>query len=120
MSNQKTKHKKAKSDFIIKISDGYCEWEFGFNGRHFCIRDIVNLIEKGLGIKNDYEKLIGSSFNSDSDELLTANTLKKIHPFLTDEQAKSLLDFCNSKTIDHVVCYGNGTIMFPMWIESCE
>ena len=38
----------------------------------------------------------------------------------TDVQAKSLLDFCNSKTIDHVVCYGNGTIMFPMWIESCE
>ena len=58
MSNQKTKHKKAKSDFIIKISDGYCEWEFGFTGGHLCINDFVDAIKKGNGIEIDYQKRI--------------------------------------------------------------
>ncbi len=54
------------------------------------------------------------------DPLLTVEILKRIHPFLTDVQAESLLTFCKNETIHYYSCYGDGSIMFPMWIETCE
>ena len=48
----------GKSNFIVKISDLYCEWEFGFTiDKNFCINDIVKTIESKFNVKRDYEKL---------------------------------------------------------------
>ncbi len=46
------------SQFIIKIDDGYCEWEYGFSpSSSTCITDFINVIEQKMEIKSDYQKL---------------------------------------------------------------
>ena len=47
--------------------------------------------------------------------LLDSSTLIKIHPELTKKQADSLLAFAKSKTISHLECYGDGSIIYPKW-----
>lgn len=46
------------SDFIIKIDDTYCEWEYGFTINDTCIDDFIKAIEEKLNIKSDYRKMI--------------------------------------------------------------
>ena len=58
---KETKQEKTKSDFVVKISDGFCEYEYGFSGSQFSINDYVKSIEMGLKIKKNYEKRIKSS-----------------------------------------------------------
>lgn len=49
----------SRSKFIVKIDDGFCEWEYGFSlKRDTCIKDYVNAIEKGMKAKKDYSKLV--------------------------------------------------------------
>lgn len=57
------KYKQKPSPFIIKINDGFCEWEYGFEGRTDSIEDFVRAIETQMGKKREYEKLVWSRFN---------------------------------------------------------
>lgn len=50
-------------------------------------------------------------------ELLTAEDLIKIHPELSDFDSINLLEFAKSKTIHHKSCYGDGSIIYPMWLK---
>lgn len=43
--------------------------------------------------------------------------LQEIHNISLDE-AKLLCRFANSHTIRYKSCYGNGSIIYPMWLES--
>jgi len=52
------------------------------------------------------------------DGLITVEYLMMIHPELNEEQARSLKEFSNSRTIRYVECYGDGSIMYPKWKES--
>lgn len=51
------------------------------------------------------------------DKLLTVEYLMKWHE-LNEQKAKSLLEFCDKHTIRHESCYGDGSIMFPKWLET--
>jgi len=51
----------TKSDFIVKINDSHCEWEFGFNAYDKSIQNFVDAITDKLGIKCNYGKLIVSN-----------------------------------------------------------
>ena len=51
------------------------------------------------------------------DKLLTVEYLMKWHE-LDESKAKSLLEFCDKHTIKHESCYGDGSIMFPKWLET--
>jgi hypothetical protein len=46
------------SDFIIKIDNAHCEWEYGFTTGDTCIDDFIKAIEEKLNIKRDYEKML--------------------------------------------------------------
>lgn len=50
--------------------------------------------------------------------LLVPTTLMRIHPELTYDEAASLMEFAKSKTITHDECYGDGSIIYPMWKEA--
>ena len=79
----------TKSDFIVKINDSHCEWEFGFNAYDKSIQNFVDAITDKLGIKCNYEKLIVSneelkankgvniSFDCKSSNDLKSESLKK-------------------------------------------
>lgn len=45
------------SNFIIKVDDKFCEWEYGFTIEKACIDDFIRAIEKRYNIKRDYEKM---------------------------------------------------------------
>lgn len=51
-------------------------------------------------------------------DLLTQEYLAGCHPFLTPDQVRELLAFCNRETIRHVSCYGDGSIMLPKFLGS--
>lgn len=53
--------------------------------------------------------------NNYQDELLTPFYLKELHPTLSDKEIVSLLEFSKSKTITFKSCYGDGSIIYPMW-----
>ena len=44
--------------FIIRIDDGFCEWEYVFSKPETCINDFVEAIETKMDIKREGEKLI--------------------------------------------------------------
>ena len=46
---------------------------------------------------------------------LSPFTLMRIHPELTYNEAEDLMKFAKSKTITHEECYGDGSIIYPMW-----
>jgi hypothetical protein len=59
-----TKAKKSirPSNFIVKVDDKYCEWEFGFNIEGDCsIERIIVAIESGFSIERNYQKIITPS-----------------------------------------------------------
>ena len=49
--------------------------------------------------------------------LITEEYLMTIHPDLTFLQAGSLIEFCNGYRIRYKECYGDGSIMYPKWLE---
>ena len=49
---------------------------------------------------------------------LLPTTLMRLHPELTYSEAESLMEFAKSKTITHEECYGDGSIIYPMWKEA--
>jgi hypothetical protein len=53
-----------------------------------------------------------------SGQLLSVPYLMEKHPEINDDQAEQLLKFCKKHTIRHKECYGDGSIMYPMWKES--
>lgn len=48
------------------------------------------------------------------DEWLTIEYLMQLHE-ISEEEAQSLLTFSKSQTINLKGCYGDGSIIFPMW-----
>lgn len=48
-------------------------------------------------------------------DLLSWRYLMKLHPELSEQGAISLLEFSTSRTISLKSCYGDGSIIFPMW-----
>lgn len=46
------------SNFIIKVDDKFCEWEYGFTIEKACIYDFIRAIEKRFNTKRDYEKMV--------------------------------------------------------------
>lgn len=56
----KSKPPMSDSNFIIKIDDAYCEWEYGFTIDDACIDDFIKAIEEKLNTKCDYKKMIRS------------------------------------------------------------
>ena len=73
---------------------------------------------------NQWEQLKGTSipirfrddFSNDS-TILTEAYLMEVHPQLSLEMAYDLLKFCNDNTIFYKLCYGQGQIMFPKWLN---
>ena len=52
----------SRSKFIIKVDDGFCEWEYGFSlKKPSCINDYIKAIEKNMKTQRDYGKLIKSA-----------------------------------------------------------
>lgn len=51
-------------------------------------------------------------------DFLTIEFLSGVHPELTKVERISLLAFANKRSISHEECYGDGSIIFPMWRES--
>jgi len=45
------------SYFIVKVDDGFCEWEYGFTLDNACINDLIKAIESKLKTKHDYQKM---------------------------------------------------------------
>lgn len=54
----------------------------------------------------------------ENDQMLSARYLMVVHPEINNDQAERLLIFCKERTISHKECYGDGSIMYPMWKES--
>lgn len=52
------------------------------------------------------------------DPTLTVDYLMQVHPELTRDEAKDLLAFSESKTISHIDCYRDGSIIYPLWKEA--
>ena len=52
-----------------------------------------------------------------SGSLLPAK-LMQIHPELNYSEAVNLMEFAKSKTITHEECYGDGSIIYPMWKDA--
>jgi len=53
-----------KTTFTVKVSDNYCEWQYGIQvDKKRCIDDLVQCIESGLKARRVYQKLI-NDFNS--------------------------------------------------------
>lgn len=52
--------------------------------------------------------------------LLNVEYLITKHPELNNQQAESLLRFSKEKTIVYKGCYGDGSIMFPMWEKNVK
>jgi hypothetical protein len=48
---------------------------------------------------------------------LRLDHIRKLHPNLSMWEALDLLEFARKKTITHVECYGNGEIIYPMWLS---
>ena len=48
-------------------------------------------------------------------DLITVDYLLRVHPEITTIEAMSLLVFSKSKTIKLQGCYGDGSIIFPLW-----
>jgi hypothetical protein len=70
----------------------------------------------GLTTKQATDKLL--DLFSVKGSLLVPTTLMRIHPELTYDEAESLMEFAKSKTIIHEECYGDGSIIYPMWEEA--
>lgn len=51
---------------------------------------------------------------------LNLNYIRKCHPNLKMYEAIDLLEFARKNTITHIECYGNGEIIYPMWILKSE
>lgn len=64
----------------------------------------------------DIQKLMDIENGIDSD-ILTIEHLGLIHPELSEEGCYGLLEFAKSKTITFKSCYGNGSIIYPMWLK---
>lgn len=72
----------------------------------------------GLGKyeKMDFECDLTSLFNLRTEEgLIDIEYLRSWHPELSDEELESLLKFSQGQTISYKECYGDGSIMYPMW-----
>lgn len=84
----------------------------------------VNFSMNGLADKlNELTSLIIEDLNDSlpyNRRMLSIKTLLRIHPKLSTVEASSLLEFARSKTITHEECYGNGSIIFPQWIQFNE
>jgi hypothetical protein len=52
------------------------------------------------------------------DDLIDVNFLRSLHPELSEYDAFTLMIFCFQRTIAHKECYGDGSIMFPLWVEN--
>ena len=97
--------KTAKQFLLDKgiLKEGFTKWMIRFSdGREF---DIAELMDEFIGNIEPKESLISEDY------------LKSLHPELTDIEAIEYLNFCNNKTIHHKNCYGDGSIMWPQWIE---
>jgi len=46
---------------------------------------------------------------------ISAEYLQGLHPELSIEGAESLNQYARGKTITHRECYGDGSIMYPLW-----
>jgi len=46
---------------------------------------------------------------------ISAEYLQGLHPELSIEEAESLNQFARGKTMELRECYGDGSIMYPMW-----
>lgn len=57
-AHQSFKTDTSDSNFIIKVDDGFCEWEYGFTAKKACIDDFICAIEETLKIKRDCEKML--------------------------------------------------------------
>lgn len=58
---------------------------------------------------------ISTCINKDYEPFINVEYLMNLHPELTKEDAESLKEFSNSKTIEYKECYGDGSIMYPLW-----
>lgn len=45
------------SNFIVKVDDKFCEWEFGFTLDDKSINDLIKAIEKKFNTKRNYGKM---------------------------------------------------------------
>ena len=45
------------SNFILKVDDTFCEWEYGFTLNEKCIDDLIKAIEAKFKTKRNYSKM---------------------------------------------------------------
>lgn len=59
-----------------------------------------------------------AAFNPEG--MVTAEWLMEKHPELTPEEAEEYRLFCKANTIVFKGCYGDGSIMWPLWVSFRE
>lgn len=77
------------------------------------IKRLALMAKKAAKAMDDLQEAI--KVVKEMDELLSVNYLMQVHPNLSEEGANSLLEFAKSHTIRYKECYGDGSIIFPMW-----
>jgi hypothetical protein len=110
-------------DFWNEINNGNFDVFYKLNPVEFITKKIDQLDPSDLAKVAEY---VNEKYNAVidkteiDDELLTINYLMKKHPELSHSEATNLLHFCQKKTISHIGCYGEGSIMLPLWKEHNE
>jgi len=102
--------------FWDKIDHGNFDVFYQLNPIEFITKKIDQLDSSDLAKVVEYIEEKIKKYKQDNG-ILTTDYLMSIHPSLSINEAKSLLDFCNKNTIYHVQCYGEGSIMLPLWKE---
>lgn len=110
-------------DFWDNIDKGNFDVFYQLNPVEFITKKLDQLDSSDLAkvaeyVNENYNAVIDKT--EIDDELLTINYLMKKHPELSHSEATNLLHFCQKKTISHIGCYGEGSIMLPLWKEHIE
>jgi len=98
------------------INDFNYKWRKIFAAKRYDTKDgIIKLtpIEQ-QELLDDSE---GMTNNDDSGMFISVDYLMGLHPELNRQEAKSLKDFANKKTIKLRDCYNDGSIIYPQWKE---
>jgi hypothetical protein len=114
----------TKSDFIVKINDSHCEWEFGFNAYDKSIQNFVDAITDKLGIKCNYQKLIVSNeeLKANKDVNISFDYGKIEHDPLDDlpiigDGVLMEVSFMGNRWVERYV-FGKSDLGFLAWHEN--
>lgn len=111
---------------LVRVSMSMYDYENWKNGEYF--GDARKFWEGAMqGVDVWAEKMRESQKPSTSDKALpiadvgvglSIEFLMNLHPDITKNEAVDLMEFAKSRTITLKECYGDGSIIYPIWKES--